>query len=194
MIGIYAITNLVNGKFYIGSAISCKLRKRVHFSKLKGGYHDNDHLQKSYNKYGSSNFTFTILQELPPGTSDEDIEIIEANYIKYLRPHYNKTYYTGRRKRVRIKEKIIRIPKPMKDICNTPEFKLKMSIATSRHYASLSEEGKARKNKHKIGAIFSEATRKKLSDCKKGKPQSEETRKKKSETLKAYWANKKQLK
>lgn len=63
-IGVYTITNLVNGKIYVGSAlISFRVRWNVHKSKLRNNKHDNQHLQFAWNKYGESNFKFEILEE-----------------------------------------------------------------------------------------------------------------------------------
>jgi group I intron endonuclease len=59
--GIYQIVNIINGKRYIGSAVNLRGRKVRHFANLKGGYHENNHLQKSYNKYKKENFKFEIL-------------------------------------------------------------------------------------------------------------------------------------
>lgn len=60
--GVYIITNLINGKFYIGSSIHLSDRKNTHFRELEQGIHDNNHLQKAYNKYGKDNFTFKIIE------------------------------------------------------------------------------------------------------------------------------------
>ena len=35
-------------------------RKDCHFASLRGGYHINPHLQKSFNKYGEDNFVYCI--------------------------------------------------------------------------------------------------------------------------------------
>jgi len=61
---IYQIKNEVNGNLYIGSTIRpAHIRKYEHFSKLRKNLHGNDHLQKSFNKYGENNFTFSVVEE-----------------------------------------------------------------------------------------------------------------------------------
>lgn len=60
--GVYYIKNKVNNKIYVGSSKDITLRKVQHFSELRGGYHQNIHLQRSYDKYGESNFEFGILE------------------------------------------------------------------------------------------------------------------------------------
>jgi len=60
--GIYQIVNLVNEKFYIGSAVDLKRRKRQHFNDLKSNKHRNSYLQNAYNIYGKENFRFEILE------------------------------------------------------------------------------------------------------------------------------------
>jgi group I intron endonuclease len=60
--GIYTITNLINNKIYVGSSIDIKNRLKQHIKCLKGNYHDNDYLQKSFNKYGIDNFAFEVLE------------------------------------------------------------------------------------------------------------------------------------
>lgn len=58
--GVYSIRNTVSGKIYIGSAINLSRRFSEHFRMLKRGKHENDHLQKSWNKHGHENFEFVI--------------------------------------------------------------------------------------------------------------------------------------
>jgi len=60
--GVYKITNTVNGKFYIGSAVKFKKRFRDHTRELMAEIHDNEHLIRSYKKYGGDKFTFECLE------------------------------------------------------------------------------------------------------------------------------------
>lgn len=48
--GVYLIVNLLNNKFYVGSAKDLRHRMRNHFNDLKNKTHRNIHLQRSYNK------------------------------------------------------------------------------------------------------------------------------------------------
>jgi group I intron endonuclease len=62
--GVYLITNIINGKVYVGSAAN-SLNQRLHNHKYKLGKnkHENVYLQNAVNKYGIENFTFEILEE-----------------------------------------------------------------------------------------------------------------------------------
>ncbi len=60
--GIYKITNIINGKIYIGSAINIKKRKTYHLWELNNNKHSNKHLQKSFNKYGETAFKFDTIE------------------------------------------------------------------------------------------------------------------------------------
>lgn len=60
--GIYKITNLVNTKVYIGSAINTKRRWLEHSSLLFLQKHFNCRLQAVWNKYGKENFTFEVVE------------------------------------------------------------------------------------------------------------------------------------
>ena len=77
---IYSILNKSNGKIYVGQTINPKNRRRGHFSQLRGNYHFNDHLQKSYNKYGEDSFEFNILEYC----SDENLDKNEKWWISYF--------------------------------------------------------------------------------------------------------------
>lgn len=61
--GIYTITNLVNGKIYVGSSIGIKKRFWEHKSALRNNKHCSAHLQKAFTKYGIENFSFELLIE-----------------------------------------------------------------------------------------------------------------------------------
>ena len=59
--GVYKIENLVDGKFYIGSSIGLKVRLRTHLLNLRKSKHDNEYLQRAFNKHGEENFVFSIM-------------------------------------------------------------------------------------------------------------------------------------
>lgn len=61
--GIYRITCVPTGNHYIGSSIHIEERWRQHRTEMRGGYHSNPHLQRSWNKYGEPAFTFVVLEE-----------------------------------------------------------------------------------------------------------------------------------
>ena len=60
--GIYQITNTVNGKFYVGSAVNLGGRYSQHLSDLKLQKHANGRLQNAWNKYGEDSFVFSVLE------------------------------------------------------------------------------------------------------------------------------------
>lgn len=51
MTGIYVITNISNGKKYIGQSVDVEDRIAHHKSSLKHNRHENSYLQNSWNKY-----------------------------------------------------------------------------------------------------------------------------------------------
>ena len=57
-IGIYCIENTINNKKYIGQSVEIENRWSKHRSELNKNKHDNDYLQKSWNKYGEKILNF----------------------------------------------------------------------------------------------------------------------------------------
>ncbi len=60
--GIYRITCAVTGKIYIGSAVNLRRRWIDHRKHLRNNTHDNEKLQRAWNKYGGDAFTFEIIE------------------------------------------------------------------------------------------------------------------------------------
>ncbi len=78
MIGIYLITNNVNGKRYVGQSVNTTHRIWEHKRKLKTRIHANEHLQRAWNKYGEGAFSFEVIE-----TCDkEELDEKERYYIK----------------------------------------------------------------------------------------------------------------
>lgn len=71
---IYQITNMENGKYYIGSAESFEKRMWQHKSDLRRNVHKNPRLQAAWNKYGADAFVFEIIETVPEGRTAFDIE------------------------------------------------------------------------------------------------------------------------
>jgi group I intron endonuclease len=84
--GIYKIINVVNNKFYVGSAVDLKRRKTRHFSELRTGKHNNRHLQAAWVKYGEQAFIFVVVEELAL-----DADLLAAENC-WLREHVGQDY------------------------------------------------------------------------------------------------------
>lgn len=84
--GIYKIINVVNNKFYVGSAVDLKRRKTRHFSELRNNRHNNRYLQAAWVKYGEQAFVFVVVEEL-----DEGADLLAAENV-WLHEHVGKEY------------------------------------------------------------------------------------------------------
>ena len=60
--GIYLIKNNINNKVYVGSAANITTRWNSHKSALNSQKHKNIHLQRAWNKYGATNFCFSVIE------------------------------------------------------------------------------------------------------------------------------------
>lgn len=81
MIGIYKITNLLNGKSYIGQSKNIENRWRNHRWRYK--YKEREHLflYQAMRRYGIENFSFEVLEEC----NEEDLDALEIKYIEQYR-------------------------------------------------------------------------------------------------------------
>lgn len=83
--GVYKITNLINGKFYIGSSVNIYQRYFGHYSRLNRNIHHCIILQNSYNKHGKNNFKFEVLATCPK----EYRLKLEQWFLDTQKPYYN---------------------------------------------------------------------------------------------------------
>ena len=163
--GIYALLNIVNGKYYIGSAVDFKDRWRLHVFALANGKHHNRHLQKAWNRYTANSFMFVVLQY-----SDSWLEQLEQNWIDKLdATNINLGYNICKAGRNRFGVKA------------SKETRQKLSDA---HKGKIpSEETRAKMGLSKIGNTFNngrkqtEAHKKAISEGQKGHIISEEKQK-----------------
>lgn len=183
--GIYKITNIINNKFYIGSAINFYHREKVHFSYLKKNNHPNQHLQNAYNFYGKGKLFFEIIEYIEP--NKEKLIEREQYYIDLLKPEYN----------------ILKNAYNNLGYKHTDETRKKMSksskgkLKSKKHSQNISNglKGKPKSEIHKLHLKKSDEWKKKRSEsmigeknANYGKKLSEEQKKKISETCKKRYA------
>ena len=82
--GIYKITNIVTGNFYIGSSKNIFLRWADHKKPSALKRYKSQQLYKDFVLYSLSNFKFEIIEELSEGLKER-----EQYYIGILKPYYN---------------------------------------------------------------------------------------------------------
>lgn len=91
--GIYKITNLVNGKSYIGQSVNIIERWKEHLRNCDNsnevGY--NTHFYRALRKYNAVDFTFQILEECEPQELDEREKYYIEYYQTYTETGYNLT-------------------------------------------------------------------------------------------------------
>lgn len=89
MVGIYKITNLINGHSYIGQSVNIEQRWKNH---RVASNNPNDRgyeypLYRAMRKYGQDSFSFEVLEEC----SQEILNEREVWWIEKLKPVYNQT-------------------------------------------------------------------------------------------------------
>lgn len=84
MIGVYKITNTVNGHFYIGQSTNIERRFMEHKTpKIRPN--DNKRLSEEMKIFGKDKFEFEVIEEC----KKEELLAKELHYIRLLNPYYN---------------------------------------------------------------------------------------------------------
>lgn len=187
--GIYIITNLINNKYYIGSSKSVLDRLSWHKSHLKSRTHHNEHLQKSYNKYGKSYFTFELLEEY----EDEKVLFSLENWWCNMLCTYNRDYGYNIQPINPLgipslsEETKIKISKANKGRKHSDDTKQKIGLSklgnTYFKNKSHTVETKIKLKEINLGKVLLEETKEKIRQANLGKKQSEETKLKRSMAL-----------
>jgi group I intron endonuclease len=172
--GIYQIKNIKNNKIYVGSAVNLGRRKSRHFSELKSGVHGNEHLQRSYDKWGRKSFSFEVIEKVE---NKKHLVEREQFYLDCLKPDYNMCSRAGSTLGSKRSEETRRkMSESQKGKKHTEESKKKMSKQ---------RKGRCKGEKHPFyGKRHSEESKKKMSAAHKGAKLSEEHKRKLSEAWK----------
>ena len=183
IIGVYKISNILSGRYYIGYSTNIYRRFCTHRSKLKQKCHDNIFLQRAYNLDGEDKFLYEIIHTCD---TEEEAKEIELKYLTNLSIReylYNLNFnnsggdlLSNHPDKDKIREKILK---------SFSETISKMSIEERKQ-----KYGKNGEKNGMFGKTHTEEVRKMNSELKKGntyrigKKASDETRQKMSENAK----------
>ena len=163
--GIYCIENVDTKKKYIGQSKDIHKRWSNHKYTLNANIHDNDYLQKAWNKYGEDKFIFYVLEECIVGQLNEK----EIYYIDYFQS-FNRQYGYNLRggggqltgMTLELKERFIGANNPMYGKRHTEEAKQRIGNATKAAYERSGGWDTFAGHKH------SDDTRRKMSESRQG--------------------------
>src|SRR5438874_2216952 len=162
--GLYKITNLSNGKVYVGSSFNLKKRLYEHQRALRAGTHKNQHLQSAYNAAASMfRFDVVLIAAGKQYVLDMERALILAHKSHARDNGYNKSIETQAN---------------LLGYKHGPEFKAKLSArrrgVPTRTGSIVSNETRAKVSAKLMGQTLSDETRTKMSEARKGRPQSAE--------------------
>lgn len=158
--GVYKITCISNGRFYIGSSKNLWKRHNEHNYLLNNNKHCNKELQADYNTYGIDNFKFEII-EFCTKENHFDREQVYLDMYKDKDKFYNKSTsaYNNNYVSEETKKKISKIHKGKK---LSEEHKKHISEAfKGEKHPNYGKRGKLSPN---YGKHHSEETKKKMSE------------------------------
>lgn len=180
---LYKITNIINGKCYIGQTTKSFIRRYGKNFETK-----NDHLQKSIIKYGKDNF---IVELLYVGKNQEELNALEIENIKKFNSYlggYNKTLggeaTSGWMPSKETRDKISKANTGNK-FClgRVLSCETKKKISNSHKNKKISGEHRASISNTLKGRAITKSHREKISNSLKGRKFSESHKEKLSQSL-----------
>ena len=188
---VYCIKNTINNKEYIGlttRTLEERWKQHIYESNKKDSWEWNTPLGNAIKKYGKDSFQVFVLEECSSETEmkQKEIQLIKERKSLASENGYNLSFGGDGRLGYKLSEKTKRkIGEGNLGKVMSTESKEKMSIAAKKR--SVGKPSPMDGKKHTDDAL------RKISESSKGRIFSEESRIKKSESLKAYYLNKKQL-
>lgn len=148
MQGIYKISNILTGKYYVGSSIDIGYRWSQHRSALENGTHKNDKLQNAWRYWGAESFVWEVSEELPMLT-EEELRKVEDGYLSICEQYPDTNYnccYDSRGGSLSA-HSIEKIRRTCRTVPRTDEWRRNQSEGNKRRYRNgfqFSEEAKQR--------------------------------------------------
>lgn len=169
MIGIYVVTNSINGKQYVGQ--SRNVRRRFWDHRCVS-HETSPKLKEELIKFGKECFTYKLLEEC----QEDELDVKEVYWIKKLNPQYNT--YNGGKKGFKVSE----------------DVKQRLRAAGKAQWDKMSDEQKRKVIQNnlkgpRVGHEVSPETREKLRKANLGKKYSQESKDKRRATMNAKKAN-----
>ena len=93
--GVYQITNTVNGKVLISTSPNLKNRWLTLCLQLDMGRHANSELQKDWNELGEENFTYEVIEEQEVAEDTDirwELRQMEKAWLEKLQPYGERGY------------------------------------------------------------------------------------------------------
>lgn len=180
--GIYQITNMINGKAYIGQSWDIYHR----FGDYRWGGSCNRHLKAAIAKYGLNAFLFEVIREVPQIVSQRMLDALESHYIEVMHLTDRRYGYNVRqagshgRHAEETKQRISAIQKGRK-LSNEH----KRHIGEKAKGRLYSAETRAKIGAAHVGMMFGEATIERMRETHRGKRLSRESIEKRTLTRQA---------
>lgn len=95
--GVFRITNLVNGKVYLGGSLNLDGTMERDRKWLAMGGHLNHRLQRDWNEFGAEAFDIEVLETLPPADEPRDyaadLAVLLECWMEALKPYGDRGYF-----------------------------------------------------------------------------------------------------
>jgi group I intron endonuclease len=201
--GVYYIEHIPTKRIYVGSTINFHKRFWAHRKMLRTNTHYNVKLQRAWNKHGESDFVFKILETVP---IKERILEREQHYLDTLHPHFNiatdaVACMRGRRltesQRVAHKERMRACAhkiaatlrgRPGRKLSEEAKRQISAKLKGRRHEPDRIAKAAATRR----GFKHTDEAKKKIGEASKQRIRKPETKAKVSESIRLWWAKKKQ--